>query len=133
MDPITAGISALMGILGLFKNSGDKATTTSATTDPNITAMLQSQQKRTNLQDPLFEAVTRMAMGLLPKQYQRENPFDTAGGRGGQGGGVSPTDASGVGRPNETATTRVPWMRPEQPWSSPNELRRRQDNTRPAR
>ena len=131
MDPITAGISVLMGILGLFKNSGDKATTTSATTDPNITAMLQSQQKRTNLQDPLFEAVTRMAMGLLPKQYQQT--LGAASWAGGQGGGVSPTDASGVGRPNETATTRVPWMRPEQPWSSPNELRRRQDNTRPAR
>ena len=129
MDPITAGISALMGILGLFKNSGDKATTTSATTDPNITAMLQSQQKRTNLQDPLFEAVTRMAMGLLPKQYQQ-----TLGATSWQPGGNAPTpEPLGGTRPDPNPSGRVPWMRPEQPWSSPNELRRRQDNTRPAR
>ena len=136
MDPIMA---AIMAVLGLFKGGGSQATTSSATPDPALNAMMASQQRRTNFQDPLFDAVTRMAMGLLPKQYQTANPFDTAGGQGGgrgggRGGGAgedapfAPGGAGGGG-----AGHGGPWMRPEQPWSSPDELRGRQDNTRPVR
>jgi len=120
MDPIMA---AIMAVLGLFKGGGSQATTSSATPDPALNAMMASQQRRTNFQDPLFDAVTRMAMGLLPKQYQTANPFDTAGGRGGGAG-----RAAAVNAPFAPGGAGGGGTGQGGPWSTPDALRTRLQN-----
>ena len=120
-------LPAIVSLLGMFKGGSTPAQTSSATIDPDIQAMLASQRKRTTMQDPLFEAVTRMAMGLLPTQYRRDiTGFGPSGlASGGPNGG--PTGPGGTGGTYGSP----PYVRPRNPyapWSTPDELRNRQRN-----
>lgn len=65
-------MAALTGVVGgavTNKNQTDYTPTT-ATTDPNLKALIDRQMKRMDQSDPLYESIIRMAGGLLPTQYQ---------------------------------------------------------------
>ena len=135
MDPVSLilGLIPLFG--GLFGGGKDKATTTTATMDPAIKELLNSQQARMKMQDPLFEAVTRMAMGLMPTQYQGK--VDTMGTFYGPGAGRYGTTGTAPGdnprgTPGESYTGPFPAgsrkgddNRNDPTWSSPDDLRER--------
>jgi len=91
-------------------------------TNADMTAILGNQRRRMELQDPLYEAVTRMAMGILPTKYQsgntaltsrRENPVVT-----------NPVTQTGGGGGSRTG---IP-LYPHEPWASPASLRERREN-----
>ncbi len=89
---------------GSGSDSGSSTAVTSATTDPNMTAILDLQRRRMEMQNPLYEAVQRLAMGLMPTAYQTGNNYNwgagtyssTIGG-GGSGAGNGPGGGSGGG------------------------------------
>ena len=93
---------------------------TSATTDPNIAAMLRLQQNRMVKQEPLYDAILKLAMGLMPKDYQTSLGSPTTSPRGPNvpipnGPGEPPIAPPGINGP--------PWTRPDDPWSTPDQLR----------
>lgn len=91
----TFGLEQLLPLLltglGLFGKSGGSSTPSSTPTDPNMAAILESQRRRSAVQDPLYEAVTRLAMGLMPTAYQQKVPgMGDVGSAGGQYAGPFP-------------------------------------------
>lgn len=61
-----AALSGLAGLPALFGNRGPSAEENALTAQAQ--RLLQQQERRTTYQDPLFEAVTQMAYGLLPQR-----------------------------------------------------------------
>jgi hypothetical protein len=74
MDPFSL-LSLIPSLIGLFKGGGSSGSTsvTTQTEDPKMAAVMDTQMKRMQLQNPLYEAVTRLAMGLMPTAYQSGN------------------------------------------------------------
>ena len=70
MEPVstTLGIISLLG--SLFGGGKSDQPVTTQTTDPALSAMLKTQNSRMQMQNPLYQAVTQLAMGLLPTKYQ---------------------------------------------------------------
>ena len=130
-------IPALIAVLGMIKgggsNSGGTPTpgVTTETTDPNLTAIMALQRQRMEMQNPLYEAVQRLAMGLMPTAYQTGNNYPWAGTLGGGRPGAStvagetpiPPNYGGYGKAGNP--WQNPWNNnPAPPWS-PDDLRRR--------
>src|SRR3990167_3184596 len=63
-------LAALFGpaLTGSKNRTGAVST---ATTDPMLRELLQMQQGRMNQSQPLYDAIMKMAMGLMPTQYQQ--------------------------------------------------------------
>lgn len=84
-------IPLLAGLFGGRSNSsgGSNSTAPSTqTTDPMLQEFMRMQQGRMNYEQPLYEAIMQMAMGLLPTNRQRPmGPFEMPPGTGGSGSG----------------------------------------------
>lgn len=63
---LNTAITGLAGLPGLLGNNGPSDQEKALTSQ--IQQLLQQQQQRTQYQNPLYEAVTQMAYGLLPKR-----------------------------------------------------------------
>lgn len=68
-------IAALTGTVGAIKSTPQQTAPTSATTDPQMQAVIDMMLSRMKKAEPLQDSVLSMANGLLPTQYQN-------GGRG---------------------------------------------------
>lgn len=68
---LQAAIAALSGVPALLAAQKNKPTAEELVMQQQIADMLASQQRRTTLQDPLYEAVTRLAMNRLPTDVQK--------------------------------------------------------------
>lgn len=85
--PILASIFAARS--GNNNNSGgSNGTTGPQDLDPMLKQLLDMQGGRMQQSQPLYEAIMRMAMGLLPTQYQQPIGGLPNGNRGGGGGGT---------------------------------------------
>ena len=128
-------IPAFISLLGYLQNrgggSGSSTGVTTQTEDPNLTAMMKLQRQRMEMQNPLYEAVQRLAMGLMPTAYQTGNNYPWAGTLGGGRPGAStvagetpiPPNYGGYGKAG--TPWQNPWNNnPAPPWS-PDDLRRR--------
>lgn len=63
-------LSALAGLAGGM-GKGPNTDVTSATSDPNMRALMEMMQGRLTKSEPLYDSILAMANGLLPTQYQR--------------------------------------------------------------
>ena len=66
-------------------------TPTTTTNDPQIQALLKTQNDRLNYSNPLYQAMISMSMGLLPTNYQMPMPA----GFGSPAGPLGPTGPGG--------------------------------------
>lgn len=66
--PLALSVGGLLG--GGSRNTSGSTSVTSQVTDPNIQGILETQFRRMSMQDPLYEAATRLAMSLLPTAVQ---------------------------------------------------------------
>lgn len=77
---VLAGLSArdiaalgasLAGTVGGAMSKPPDTNPTTATSDPNIQALMQMMQRRLDKSEPLYDSVLAMADGLLPTRYQK--------------------------------------------------------------
>lgn len=106
-------------LLGLLTGGGrdNSQTQTPGATNEDMTAILGNQRRRMELQDPLYEAVTRMAMGMLPTKYQSGNTALTSQRTG-------PTARrENLAIENAGRFPNAPNFGVQDPWATPNSLR----------
>ena len=63
-------LTALTGTVGGAMSKPPNMDPTTATTDPNLTKLMQTMQGRLDQSEPLYKSIMAMANGLLPTQYQ---------------------------------------------------------------
>ena len=74
-DPWSLGISGVVSLLGmLFGGKGEAGATMSDTQRAILEDSLNLQNKRMQVQNPLYEMTTRLATNLLPKSAAVSNP-----------------------------------------------------------
>ena len=64
-------VTALAGTVGGAMSKPQNMSPTTATSDPNLQALMQAMQRRLDKSEPLYDSVLNMANGLLPTQYQK--------------------------------------------------------------
>jgi hypothetical protein len=69
-DLAALGLSAAGTIGGAMSNRPNFAPNT-ATSDPQLQALMRAMQGRLDKSEPLYDSVLQMANGLLPSQYQK--------------------------------------------------------------
>ena len=83
---LIAALAGGAGALTAGNNTPKNLTPNTTTMDPQIQALLKTQNDRLNYSNPLYQAVMNMGMGLLPTSYQLSMPNSM----GGPGPGTSP-------------------------------------------
>jgi hypothetical protein len=63
------GVGSTVG--GAISGRNQNTAPTTATSDPNLQALMQAMQRRLDKSEPLYDSVLAMANGLLPTQYQK--------------------------------------------------------------
>lgn len=69
-DLAALGLSAA-GTIGGALSRPENMNATTATTDPQLQALMRTMQGRLDKSEPLYDSVMQMANGLLPTQYQK--------------------------------------------------------------
>jgi hypothetical protein len=63
--------TGLAGTIGGALSKPENMNPTTATTDPQLAALMKAMQGRLDKSEPLYDSVLQMANGLLPTQYQK--------------------------------------------------------------
>ena len=70
---IAAILTALTGVIGGAVTGRGQNTISTATTDPQLQALLKSMQGRLDKSEPLYDSIMAMANSYLPTQFQNPN------------------------------------------------------------
>lgn len=67
--------AAVAGITGAVRSNNPNLTPNTLTDDPQLKELLGLMKGRLQKSEPLHDSILSMANGLLPTQYQRDNPL----------------------------------------------------------
>ena len=72
--------AAAAGITGAARSNSSSMAPNTLTDDPQLKELLGLMKGRIQKSEPLHDSILSMANGLLPTQYQRDNPLLRSGG-----------------------------------------------------